>query len=214
MGRGWQNKQLRMARKVLARKRALLPNKPTNPLIPKADFIKAIKGTWGIETTIAKNLDVTRQTVVKYLNMPGWEDVREEWLNEIETAGDDCLEVLKTAVDNSNPLKDFSNATLNARWYLERRRRKQFGNESKTIIEGGENPIKTQSTVLTLDALNLPIEIQRKILEHMDAKEEKERELKGQIIGAVVEPAEPKQLEREKTESEDETDDPCCEKSR
>lgn len=206
MGRGWQNKQLRMARKVLAHKRSQMPNKPTGPKpIPKADFIKAIKGTWGIETTIAKNLDVTRQTVVKYLNLPGWEDVREEWLNEIETAGDDCLEVLKAAVENTNPLRDYSNATLNVRWFLERRRRKQFGNESKTIIEGGENPIKTQSTVLTLDALNLPVELQRRILEHMDAKEEKERELKGQIIG-VVEPSEPKQLEHETTESEDETE--------
>jgi predicted transcriptional regulator len=49
-------------------------------------IIQAIKGTGGIKTTVAKRLDVTRQTVDNYLRK--WASVNEAYIEECEAITD------------------------------------------------------------------------------------------------------------------------------
>lgn len=179
MASGWQNKQLQNARRTKRDNRIPLPLGPTE--FTKEEFINAIPGTWGNLLSISKNLGVIRQTVVRYLKKEDWSDVREMVLEEEDAAADESLESVKASIKNKNPLIDYSNATLNARWYLERRRRNKFGNESKTIVEGGINPIRVNAVTIPVEALNLPVELKRKLLEHVDQQEQIEIEHQAQI---------------------------------
>jgi len=52
----------------------------------------------------------------------------------------------------------------------------QYGEKQTTVIEGSDKPLKILQGVVDLNALALPLEIKRQVLQALDAKEEAERE--------------------------------------
>lgn len=160
--------QVRMAAKVRSRKARRVGT-------GKLRFISAIKGTRGIKKLIADRLGVTYWTVNNLLDRPDWADVKEAWLAEKEKAADKAEDAILKSIEHFDA--DPALSTLNARWLLSKLRPAQFGDKSTTVLEGGENPIKVMQGMVDLNALALPPEIKRKVLDALDAKDEAEREI-------------------------------------
>lgn len=159
---------------VLPSPRKLRALTPTRAVTKKADFIRALEGTGGIKNEIAKNLGVSRMTVRKLLVRPDWADVREAWEEECENLGDLAVTTIKDMIKQR---LDFGTAAGAAKWYLSRVRREQFGDESKTIIEGGKKPLQINqlNANIPIEALDLPIEVKRQIINALDARDEAEK---------------------------------------
>lgn len=86
---------------------------------------------------------------------------------------DEAENAIRKAITDT---RDMALATLNARWFLSKQRREQFGDTM--VLEGGKTPIHVNTTHTPIESLNLPVEIKRKLLEALDAKEETERQQK------------------------------------
>lgn len=159
--------QVRMAGKVRSRGGRPLSSS-------KYRFIRALRQTRGIKTLIAKNLGVTYSVVHDLLERPDWSDVKQAWLDEKEKSADKAEDVILKSIEDYD--EDPSLATANAKWLLSKLRPKEFGDKTTTVLEGGENPIKVMQGMVDLNALALPPEIKRQVLEALDAKDEAERE--------------------------------------
>jgi hypothetical protein len=159
--------QVRMAARVRSRK-------TWRQGTSKLRFIRAMKGTRGIQGLIAANLGVTYSTVHGLLNRPDWVDVRQAWLDEKEKSADRAEDAILKSIEDYD--EDAALATANARWLLSKLRPKEFGDKTTTILEGGENPIKVMQGMVDLNQLNLPPEIKRQVLNALDARDEAERE--------------------------------------
>jgi len=142
--------------------------------ITKRRMQKAIVGSGGLKTVIAERLGVAWGTVNDILKRKGWEDIRTIWEEELEAVGDLAEETIQFAMRQR---LDISSASLNARWYLGlRHRHRGFVEQSKVIVEGGENPIKVEQSLIDVDSLKLPIAVRKALLA---AIEEREDEMGG-----------------------------------
>jgi hypothetical protein len=137
----------------------------------KQRFIRAMRNTRGIKRLIADNLGIAYQTVANLLERPDWADVREAWLAEREKAIDTAEDTVLKAIEGDDPIP----ATTNARWLLSKLRPAQYGEKQTAVIEGGDKPLKILQGVVDLNALALPLEIKRHVLQALDAKEADER---------------------------------------
>jgi hypothetical protein len=168
-----QKEQMRRARDVKTLNRIL-----GGAQFTKSDFIKAMVGTGGIKTQIAKRLGSHRVTVAALLHRPDWADVRALYLAEVQAGLDDAENAIRVAICDHT---DLPTATANARWLLSRRRPKEYGDKSTTVFAGGDNPVRVNAANINIDALNLPIEMKRKLLQAIDAREREmlEKQLRG-----------------------------------
>ncbi len=145
------------------------PRRRSQP-ITKQRFLKALEGSGGIKSRIAERLECHPSAVRHALSQPDWDDVRERYFEECESVKDAAEKAIKNAIESDDPQL----ATQNARWYLARKARERgFGDESKLVMEGGDKPIKMNNAI-SLDELNLPIEIRRKLLETIEQQEQDE----------------------------------------
>ncbi len=87
-------------------------NSSTKTAVSADEVIKAIKGSGGVKTTIAKRLNVTRQTVDNYLSR--WATVRDAYIEEKAGMDDMALSVvMQDIVQNKN--------VNTAKWWIERK---------------------------------------------------------------------------------------------
>lgn len=142
------------------------------PVTPKR-MRKAIRGTAGNLSEIARKLRCTRGRVDQILNRsqgPEWDRVRKALTDEIESVSDLALEtVRKRGMKSRN---DDRLAVDTARWWLEKRRADSFGNKKHVTLEGGENPVRVEGGV---DPSLLPIELRKQILDVLNKDKDKEK---------------------------------------
>ena len=87
--------------------------RPKNSTTVTAEqVITAIKGSGGVKTTIAKRLNVTRQTVDNYLRR--WVSVRDAYLEEKSGVDDAALSVVMQDIVNGRNVQT-------AKWWIERK---------------------------------------------------------------------------------------------
>lgn len=89
-----------------------------------AEVIKAIKGTAGVKTTIAKKLGVSRQTVDSYLAR--WSTVREAYEEEKAGVDDAAVSVIINDIINN---KDVGTA----KWWVARKL-DEFADKQRVIL--------------------------------------------------------------------------------
>ncbi len=131
---------------------------------------KAIKGSGGNLTEIARRLMVRRAAVhfaIKERYGPEWDGVRVAYQQECES----CLDVAQQTVGYLvKQRKDLGEAGKNARWMLEKLRRKDFGSDKTVVqIEGGEKPLQVQGNLMSIEALdNLSLKTKRLVLKELE----------------------------------------------
>ena len=146
--------------------------------ITPARLKKAIKGSGGIRLQITKRLECGYSTLNKALKMEGddWEECRNLLKAEKEKVGD-IAEI--TVCESMQQKVDIGVASTTARWYLDRKHvDRGYGKKEQVTLEGGQNPISINHTLIPIAALNLPLETKREILKAMEAweKENKQNE--------------------------------------
>lgn len=165
----------RMQKARLSRRAQLeLMEKPPRPAKPprykkkRSDFIAAIEGSGGIIQLIADRMGCTWETVRRYLQNPDpkWDRVRVAYNSAVE-AGIDTAE--STIIEMIGQRKDLAVAAQTARWFLGHKRANIYGEKATVTHEG---TVRVNQLNVTLDTLDLPLDVKRMILEKMDAKEE------------------------------------------
>lgn len=137
----------------------------------KARFIAALPGTGGIRSEIAKALGTSATLVRRLLARNDWQDVWEEVERTAEEVTDESHNALRYAI---NQRFDLPTAVASAKWYLSKRMRDVYGEETRLTVQGGDKPIRTQNanvTIIDVSALDLPISVQRLLLEAVESKE-------------------------------------------
>lgn len=122
---------------------------------------------------IAENLGVSRSVVVNLLNRPDWTDVNVMWQEEVAGGVDDAKICIRQAIAQR---LDLGVASMNARWYLSKIEKEIFGDQSKTIVEGGDKAINITNLNIDVSTLPLPLEVKRQILEAIEKKDEEQRQ--------------------------------------
>ena len=139
-------------------------------IIP-ARLKKAIKGSCGIRHRIAERLGCAYATLDRALQMEGddWEECRNLLKAEREKVGD-IAEI--TVCESMQQRVDIGVASTTARWYLDRKHADRgYGKKEQLTLEGGQNPISINHTLIPIAALNLSLETKREILKAMEAWE-------------------------------------------
>lgn len=162
--------QLRKARYSARFLRTQAARKPRKPIVTKAEFLKALPGSGGIRNELARRLKINRFTVRMLLERPDWQDMLQAVFEEEETMVDEAQSALQYAIAQR---LDIGVSSMNARWLLSKVRKQTYGEETKTVIEGGKNPVRVNTANLTIpiEALTLPIEVRRVVLEAADKME-------------------------------------------
>ena len=148
-----------------------LTHRPRYAPITKATFLTAIRDSHGDRTLIAERIGCSRGHVVNKLNDPAWVDVRAEYDQELERLADFMEGRIKLAAEQT---LDVATMSRTAQWYLSRPRHRNrgLGDETKTIVEGGDKPVQVEHTNLVrIEELGLPIEVMRAIWAAIEAKQ-------------------------------------------
>jgi len=92
-----------------------------------SDFIKAIPGSGGIITTIAKRIGCKWHTAKKYIEE--YPTIQQAYEDECEAVNDLVVSVILESIKNGN--------TQDAKWWASRKRRSEYG-ENIDISSTGE----------------------------------------------------------------------------
>lgn len=138
--------------------------------ISPAAIKKAIKGSGGNLTEIARRLMVRRAAVhfaIKERFGEEWDKVRKVYEHEMESCVDTAQGTVNYLVKQR---KDLGEAGKNARWVLEKLRRKNFGTDKTVVqIEGGDKPLQIQGALTGDDILkNLSNKTKRAVLKELE----------------------------------------------
>ncbi len=144
------------------------------PEISKRKVLRAIKGTGGVKTKIVERLGCSYCYFLTILKRPHWEDIREAIREEMDQVADLAEGTVRDAIEQR---LDIGTALKASTWLLTRARHKdrQMGDESKVTLEGGDKPIQVSKNV-SVESLDLPIEVKRQILAAVEAQDEEENE--------------------------------------
>jgi len=141
--------------------RALILN---GPKITKARAKHAIAESYGVITLIAARLGVTIGAFRNKIKDPKWGDIRELLNDEMEKIKDVAE---KTVYDVMTQRLDIGAASVAARWYLEKKAKDRGYSEAPPGVN-----ILNQN-LISVAALNLPIEVRRALLEAIEEQEKK-----------------------------------------
>lgn len=170
----WKVRQMQLSLARTAARLIRLQAAKTNgrrapsPYLTKTKFLKALSGTGGNKTQIADRLRVSWLTVQHYLKREGWEDVVEAYRAEVEKVGDLAEEAIVHAIGQRF---DLNVATQNARWLLSRKRYQDRQLMDKIEVEGGGTQVNVTQNTISIDTLNLPVEVRRELLAAIEARE-------------------------------------------
>ena len=143
--------------------------------ITKVRFMKALEGSGGVKTIIARRMGVTWNAIQRRLKRKDWASARKALYMEENRILDIAEQTLEEAMTQK---KDPKLAVNTAKWVLSRRRRDIYA--EKPPEENTPGTIRIQAEQINLAQLNLPLDVRRKLLEAMRA----EREVDG---GDIIE---------------------------
>lgn len=154
------------------------PGKANRLKITPARFKKALEGSHGLKGLLVQRLECTYYALNRALAREGdaWDECRYLYKLEQEKVGDLAE---RTIFEVMRSMKDVPVAAQTARWYLDRKHvDRGYGKKEQVTLEGGQNPISINHTLIPIAALNLPLETKREILKAMEAweKENKQNE--------------------------------------
>lgn len=138
--------------------------------------LKAIPGTGGILTRLAKRLECSYSAIHSFFQKCNDPDVLEAWSHEKEYIGDIAEQTIQESMMQR---LDLSEASKTARWYLEKRHKDRGYVDAKQLtLEGGKVPLSfQQETIVSVDALDaLPLDTRRQILAALREKEEADKQ--------------------------------------
>jgi len=141
--------------------------KTVSKRVVKPRLLKAIEGSGGIKSVVLQRLGCTYATLNRCLEK--WPDAEEAMQAEREFVGDLAESAI---IDAMRQRIDISAASRTAQWLLTRARYKDRGFEDllkRMSVEGGDKPI--QMEVVNIEALKLPLDVRRRILEAAEAAE-------------------------------------------
>lgn len=133
---------------------------------------KAIRGSGGLLSVIAKRLGVSSTTVKNCLLREGpyWDKVRRRYKEECDVITD-LAEA--TIHDVMSQRLDLAAASRTAQWYLARKAQNRgFADVSTVKMEGGTNPIALNVTQSVVPIEKLPLDLRVALLEALDQEEE------------------------------------------
>ena len=131
--------------------------------VSKKKFVRALKGTGGLVSEIARRLGVGMAVVYDILKRPGWETEQQAYKQEEDRMIDVGVRVIYDGMRDPDPAV----RTSNARWFLSRKAR-HLGYGEKVAIEGGDRPIAIAA--VPVESLDLPLEVRRQILEAVERR--------------------------------------------
>lgn len=132
--------------------------------ISKKDMLRAIKGSGGVKSEIARRLGCSKVSVYRCLKRPEWADVMEVYEDEAERVVDDAEVTIHELVTQR---EDYGVAFQASKLVLQSKG-KGRGWEKTVTLEGGVNPLRMEAAIVNIDSLNLPIEMRRKMLQAME----------------------------------------------
>jgi hypothetical protein len=145
------------------------PRKPPCVHVTKKRFLKALKGTGGVKSRIAENLDCTWGVVQNCLLKKGWEDIVAAYEEECEDRGDRAENAVDDAIDQR---KDMKTSARTARWYLEQKHSDRgYGNKVEHSFKKGVHPLHVEEKRINIDSLDLPIDVKKQVLYAIEKKE-------------------------------------------
>jgi len=127
---------------------------------------KALSGTGGNKSVIAKRLGCHYQALLKVLVKEGedWDKVRLAIKREAETIGDIAEQTVRQAMEQR---LDISVASTAARWHLDRKHADRgYGKKDHVKIDGGD-PIQVNHTLIPIDKLDLPVDVKVQVFDAM-----------------------------------------------
>jgi hypothetical protein len=107
-------------------------------LFRMAKFIEAIPGSGGIITTIAERVGCTWHTAAKYIAT--YPTIRLAYEDECEKVSDYAQSRLMTVMKG----KDEELAVQNCKWWLERKKRREFALRTELDLNPDDKPIVVQ----------------------------------------------------------------------
>lgn len=142
------------------------PRKPKAPKLTKRMVLRATKDSRGIIKIIAEKCRCCYQTIANARDR--WPEVALAIQEETEKLADEAVVAIRDAI---NQRIDLNTATLNARWVLSRQKyaNREMTDVQKVVHEGGDKPLQVQNGV-SVDTLDLSIEVRRSILEALEKK--------------------------------------------
>ena len=153
------------------------PKKKRKIKISLLKFRKALKNSHGNISIIAERLGVAWTTVDNFLKRsePSSQKARKLFKKEKNRIKDvrinDAITRIHEIIKNGND----KNAGSNARWLLEKLKKEDYGKEVSTTIKGDKNNpinINQKQVNIPIEALDLPLELQKQLLEAIEKKED------------------------------------------
>ena len=143
------------------------PGKKTRVRITKRMMRKAIRGSLGNKTEIARRLHVRHANVCSILKRERWDNIRAVYQAELEFVADAAE---NTVYGLMMQRKDTATAGRLATWVLTRARHKDRNlmDVSKMILEGGDKPVRIDQ--MPIETLDLPLDVRKAILLAVEAK--------------------------------------------
>ena len=102
------------------------------------EVLRAIEGSGGIKSTIARRLAVSRNTVDRYLDK--WRTAQEVFDEEVEAQGDDAESVLVTNIKLAKEKQEKDKKIVDAgdaKWYLSRVRKGKYSERKEFTGKDG-----------------------------------------------------------------------------
>lgn len=148
-------------------------HKERGPNITVKRMLKAIKGSGGLKTKIARKLKVGTCAVTDALHREGFEICLFAYQDEMESVIDTAEDTVKFCMEQREHLPT---ASATARWYLEKKIKAQergFQNVKTIVHEGGDRPIKVLAAgIVQLDLAKLPLEVRKAIMASIEVNED------------------------------------------
>lgn len=142
------------------------PHKKKGPNITHKRLLKAIKGSHGIVSRIAKRLGVVHQAVTLRIKAPGYERCLEALEAERESLVDDAEKECRYLIRQRKDLK--AKGSL-VKFVLQTKGRLRGYQESKEVtIQGGDKPLQINAKHI-VSVETLPLDLRRNMMKHLES---------------------------------------------
>jgi hypothetical protein len=168
--------QFQAAKKqYLAEKPRKKKKRRTCALVTPSRFRKAVQGTHGNRRLIAEKLECSYGLVQRIINTRGSDPRWQRAITEFYLEQERVLDLSENAIIDC--IKQEHNRELRlkaATWMLTQQgKQRGYGDRSRVIHEGGENPIRVNHAhaVIPFEALKLPVKLRKDILRALDTED-------------------------------------------
>jgi hypothetical protein len=139
-------------------------------MLTPSQFIAAVKGSRGIIKRISERAGTTWTTIYNILHKKtrackAWDRAREAYEEECQLFDDDAEDTIHDAMGQRI---DIATAGRTAIAYVKLRKRmakRGWADQTRMVHEGGENPINIHHQTISVDMLDLPLEVRKAILD-------------------------------------------------